>query len=192
MQLVAGGEVDGGDLVDHVAQEVAADHAVLHTLEDGGDDVAAVGLHDGKREIALIAKQVIDALRRLAHEALPHRHNPPVGDAALFGDQMRITIPAGRLQFGHDVLSAGIGFVGHGYGGPNRLARRELVAGRSPSMTLAARVSRRPHLSSMRRSPAIRPVRRPALHLPSILRFLVLSPDPGTTRTRGRIISGKF
>ena len=42
VQLVAGGEVDAGDLVDDVAQEVAAHHAVLDALEDGGDHVPAV------------------------------------------------------------------------------------------------------------------------------------------------------
>ena len=30
------------DLVDHVAQQIAADHAVADAGEDGGDDVAAV------------------------------------------------------------------------------------------------------------------------------------------------------
>ena len=42
MELARGGEVDPGDLVDHVAQEIAADHAVLDAGKDGGDHVAAV------------------------------------------------------------------------------------------------------------------------------------------------------
>ena len=42
VQLVAGGEVDAVELVDDIAQQVAADHAVLHALEHGGDDIAPV------------------------------------------------------------------------------------------------------------------------------------------------------
>ena len=34
--------MDARDLVDDVAQEIAADHAVLHALEHRGDDVAPV------------------------------------------------------------------------------------------------------------------------------------------------------
>ena len=40
VQLVAGGEVDAVQLVDDIAQEVAADHPVLDALEHGGDDIA--------------------------------------------------------------------------------------------------------------------------------------------------------
>jgi hypothetical protein len=36
--------VDAVDLVDDVAQQVAADHAVLHALEDVGDDLALAAL----------------------------------------------------------------------------------------------------------------------------------------------------
>jgi hypothetical protein len=42
VQLVARGEVDAVDLVDHVAQQVAAAHAIVHAAEDGRDHVAAV------------------------------------------------------------------------------------------------------------------------------------------------------
>ena len=50
VQLVAGGEVDAVELVDDVAQQVAADHPVLHAAEDGGNDLApvvAVGAGEG-------------------------------------------------------------------------------------------------------------------------------------------------
>ena len=42
VQFVAGGEMDAGNLVDDVAQEVTALHAIIHALEHGGDDIAAV------------------------------------------------------------------------------------------------------------------------------------------------------
>ena len=42
VDLLAAGEVDAVDLVDHVAQQVAADHAVDHAFEDGGDHIAPV------------------------------------------------------------------------------------------------------------------------------------------------------
>ena len=41
VQFIAGGEVDAVELVDDIAQEVAADHAVLHPAKDRGDDIAA-------------------------------------------------------------------------------------------------------------------------------------------------------
>ncbi|MOA62110.1 hypothetical protein D3C78_1874280 [compost metagenome] len=40
MDFLAGTEVDAVDLVEDLAQQVAADHAVLHALEDVGDDLA--------------------------------------------------------------------------------------------------------------------------------------------------------
>ena len=42
VQLVAGGEVDAGNLVDDIPEQVAALHPVVDAAEHGGDDVAAV------------------------------------------------------------------------------------------------------------------------------------------------------
>ena len=42
VQLVAGGEMDAVDLVDHIAQQVAVDHAVMRAFENGGDHIAPV------------------------------------------------------------------------------------------------------------------------------------------------------
>lgn len=42
VQLIGGGEVDAGHFVHHIAQEVAALHAVIDALENGGDHVAPV------------------------------------------------------------------------------------------------------------------------------------------------------
>ena len=42
MDFAGGCEVDAVDFVDHVAQEVAVDHAVDGAFEDSGDYVAAV------------------------------------------------------------------------------------------------------------------------------------------------------
>ena len=42
VDLVAAGEVDAVDLVDHVAQQVAVDHPVDRAVEDRGDDIAPV------------------------------------------------------------------------------------------------------------------------------------------------------
>ena len=56
VQLVAGGEMDAVELVDDVAQQVAADHAVLHAAKHGGDDIApVVAVGTGQR--AQIAEQ---------------------------------------------------------------------------------------------------------------------------------------
>jgi hypothetical protein len=56
VQLVAGGEVDAVELVDDVAQQVAADHAVLHALEDGRNHIPTV-VAVGTGERAQIAEQ---------------------------------------------------------------------------------------------------------------------------------------
>jgi hypothetical protein len=42
-------EVDAVDLVDDVAQQVAADHAVLHALEDVGHDLALAAFLAARR-----------------------------------------------------------------------------------------------------------------------------------------------
>ena len=42
VDLVAAGEVDVADLVDHVAQQVTVDHPVDRAFEDRGDDIAPV------------------------------------------------------------------------------------------------------------------------------------------------------
>jgi hypothetical protein len=35
------------------------------------------------------------------------------GEVTLFGNGMRVTVPARSLELRHDVLSAGVGFSGH-------------------------------------------------------------------------------
>ena len=42
VDFTGGCEVDTVDLVDHIAQEVAVDHAVDGAFEDGGDHIAAI------------------------------------------------------------------------------------------------------------------------------------------------------
>jgi hypothetical protein len=42
VNLVAAGEVDIADLIDHVAQKVAIDHPVDRAFKNGGDHVAPV------------------------------------------------------------------------------------------------------------------------------------------------------
>lgn len=49
VQFLAGSEMNAADLVDDVAQQVAAFHAVVHALEHGGNDVAPVVAVAGER-----------------------------------------------------------------------------------------------------------------------------------------------
>ena len=72
--------------------------------------VGGLGLDDGEGEIARVAQEVVDALRRLADEALADGNDAPVGDGALLGDGMGFVVPACGLELGDDVLSAGVGF----------------------------------------------------------------------------------
>jgi hypothetical protein len=67
-------------------------------------------LDDGKREVALVAQQVVDAAGRLADEALADRHDAPVSDRALLGDRVRVVVPTRSLKQRDDELAAGIGF----------------------------------------------------------------------------------
>ena len=56
VQLVAGGEMNAAELVDDIAQQVAADHPVLHALEHGGDHVAPV-VAVGTRQCAQVTEE---------------------------------------------------------------------------------------------------------------------------------------
>ncbi len=47
-------------------------------------------------EIASVAQQVVDPLRRLTNEALSDRDDAAVRDGPLFGDRMRVVVPPGR------------------------------------------------------------------------------------------------
>ena len=42
VDLVAAGEVDAADLIDHVAQQITVDHPVDRAFENRGDDIAPV------------------------------------------------------------------------------------------------------------------------------------------------------
>ena len=65
VQLVAGGEMNAVELVDDIAQQVSADHAVLHALEYGGYDIAP-SVRDtcriGTGQQAQVAEQTRSAL----------------------------------------------------------------------------------------------------------------------------------
>ena len=56
VQLVAGGEMDAGNLVDDIAQEVTALHAVVHALEHGGNHVPPI-IAVGTGERAQVTEQ---------------------------------------------------------------------------------------------------------------------------------------
>jgi hypothetical protein len=59
--------------------------------------VAGLRLDDCQREVAPIAEEEVDPLRRLAHESTSERNDSPIRDRALLGDRMRIRIPASGL-----------------------------------------------------------------------------------------------
>jgi hypothetical protein len=40
VEFAAAGEMNAGDLVDEIANEIAVDHPVLHAPQDGGDHIA--------------------------------------------------------------------------------------------------------------------------------------------------------
>jgi hypothetical protein len=72
VDFFAGAEVDAVDLVDDVAQQVAADHAVLHALEDVGDDLALAAF--------FAAGQAAQIGRRTGPGRYCHRHALSVPD----------------------------------------------------------------------------------------------------------------
>ena len=61
VQLVAGGEMDTGNLGDDIAQEVTAFHPIVNALEDGGNDIAAV-VAVGTGERAQVEKEALPLL----------------------------------------------------------------------------------------------------------------------------------
>ena len=108
VELVAGGEMDAGDLVDDVAQEVAADHAVLDALEDRGDDVAAV-VAVGTSEGAQILEQAGAALAVGADGFIVVDEADEVlaGDAVGLGGPIAPAI--GRLDGGLELIAGELG-----------------------------------------------------------------------------------
>ena len=59
VDFFAGVEVNAVDLVDDVTQQIAADHAVLHTLEDVGDDFALAAFLAFARQCAQVGEQAL-------------------------------------------------------------------------------------------------------------------------------------
>ncbi|MNF99292.1 hypothetical protein D3C84_821850 [compost metagenome] len=56
MDFFAGAEVDAVDLVKNIAQQVAADHTVLHALENVGDDLTLATLLSCSCQTAQVSK----------------------------------------------------------------------------------------------------------------------------------------
>jgi hypothetical protein len=88
VKLAAGSEMDAGDLVDDVAQQVAADHAILHAAKHGGDHIPAI--------VAVVAgepAQVAEQPRAL--RAIGPRRLFVVDESEQFiaGDALRIRRP---------------------------------------------------------------------------------------------------
>ena len=110
VDLVAAGEVDVVDFVDHVAEQIAVDHAVDRAFEDGGDDVAPVAAV-GALQAAQIGEQArpFGAVRTdgffVIHE----------GDQLVAGDSFRLRRPIApairRFESRTKALAAHLGFL---------------------------------------------------------------------------------
>jgi hypothetical protein len=87
VDLFAGAEVDAVDLVDDVAQQVAADHAVLHALEDVGDDLALAALFALAGQAPQVGEQPLAACcrRRAPWLLIDEGQQFVAGDAVLAG-----------------------------------------------------------------------------------------------------------
>lgn len=85
---------------------------LLHGI--GRAFVADLRLDHGQRKIPCKAQQIVYPLGWLADKALAYGNDAAIRDAALLGDGMRVAVPTGRLQLGHDKFSAGVGFISHG------------------------------------------------------------------------------
>ena len=101
VQLVAGGEVDAVELVDDVAQQVAADHAVLHAAKHRGDDIAPI-VAVGAGERAQVAEQprALLAVRQRAFLLVDEGQQFVAGDAVGLGGPIAPAVRRldGRLE----------------------------------------------------------------------------------------------
>ena len=90
VDLVAAGEVDVADLVDHVAQQVAVDHPVDRAFEDRGDNVAPVATV-GTLQAPQICKQTrsLLAIRSDSFFVVHEAYQLVARDAILFAAQSR-------------------------------------------------------------------------------------------------------
>ena len=94
VQLIAGGEMDAVEFVDDIAQQITANHAVLHTFEHGGDDITpVVTVGTGKR--AQVTEQARPALGFAVNWPLWHHSFLVVdeGEQFIAGDAIGLSGP---------------------------------------------------------------------------------------------------
>ena len=83
--------------------------------------VLGLGLDHGDGEVAGVAQEVVGPLLRAAADLLADDDDAAVGEGLLLGEGVRLVVPAGFDELGQDVLTAGVGFGGHGIGRPRWL-----------------------------------------------------------------------
>jgi hypothetical protein len=97
VQLVAGGEMDAVELVDDVAQQVAADHPVLHAAKHGGNHIPAiVAVGTGERAQVTEQPHALLAIRQGAFLLVDERQQFIACDAVGFGSPIAPAV--GRLD----------------------------------------------------------------------------------------------
>ena len=103
VDFIAGGEVDAVDLVDHIPQQIAADHAVDDAAEDPGDDVPAVAAVRAL-EVAQIGEQAgaLGPIRAHGFVLVDEGDEFIPGDAVLLGGPIPPAI--GRFNGGPETL----------------------------------------------------------------------------------------
>ena len=110
VDLVAAGEVDVVDLVDHVAQQIAVDHPVDRAFEDRGDHVAPVAAV-GALQAAQIGEEA-GAFGAVGPDGFFVVHE---GDQFVAGDAVGFRGPVapavGRFERGTKALAAHLGFL---------------------------------------------------------------------------------
>ena len=93
VDVVADVKVDAVDQVDHVAQQVAAEHTVVGLAEDGGHDVALVALLGAHQPAQVWEQVVVHEIQQIVAGAAPVLVGGPVAPAIWSLDHVAVPAP---------------------------------------------------------------------------------------------------
>jgi hypothetical protein len=84
---------------------------LLHTL--GGGFVRSLSFDHRNGEVSSVPQQIVNTFGGQALPSIAEDHNPPISNAFLLREGMRLVIPAGFDELRENVFSTGVGFGDH-------------------------------------------------------------------------------
>jgi hypothetical protein len=102
-------------VVDALLEAVGVNRVAEVEIGVAGDGLIRAEIYHRQREVAGIAEEIIGAFAWAAPSGWTLGDDAARGEKALFGNGVRVIVPAGLLQQRHDELAACVG-LGHGVG----------------------------------------------------------------------------